>query len=121
MTFLLKKPIDNKTRKTWEGKFRVPKSHVARCPKLDTIIEEVVKKDTIDEDPETLTSSEFLLDTIGPLVTVFEELSKEEPNADLTCAAVQQALLFLGNASAHLSHVHRMNILKLLNRDVQSG
>ena len=52
---------------------------------------------------------------------MFEELSKEEPNADLTCAAVQQALLFLGNASAHLSHVHRMNILKLLNRDVQSG
>ena len=53
------------------------------------------------------------------LVAAFEELSKEEPDADFICAAVQQALLFLGNASTHLSHVHRMKIFKPLNRDVQ--
>ena len=44
LAFGLKKPIDNKTRKTWEAKFRVPECEVTRCPKLDTIIEEVVKK-----------------------------------------------------------------------------
>lgn len=92
---------------------------MTRCPKLDTIIEEVVKKVAIDDDRELSRLQNLYLDTTGPLVTVFEELSKEEPDTDLTCAAVQQALLFLGNTSAHLSHVRLTKILKRLNRDVQ--
>ena len=91
---------------------------MTRCPKLDAIIEEVVKKDTIDKDWELLHLQNFFLDTTGPLVAAFKELSKEEPDADLTCASVQQALLFLGNASAKLSHVRRTKILKRLNHDV---
>ena len=94
-------------------------SEMTRCLKLDIIIEEVVKKDTIDEDRELSCLQNFFLDTTGPLVAVFEELNKEEPDTDLTCAAVQQALLFWGNASTHLSHVHRMKILKRLNQDDQ--
>ena len=88
---------------------------MTRCPKLDTIIEEVVKKDAIDEDRELSRLQNFFLDTVGPLVAAFKELGKEEPDADLTCTAIQQALLFLGNASAHLSHVRRTKILKRLN------
>lgn len=64
------------------------------------------KKDAI-MDKELFWLQNFYLDTVGPLVA-FEELSKEEP---LTCATIQQALLFLGNASTHLSHVWRMKIL----------
>ena len=120
LAFGLRKPVDNKTRKTWESKFRVPECDTTRCPKLDTIIEDVVKKDAIDEDKELSRLQNFFLDAVGPLVAAFEELGKEEPDADRTCAAVQQALLFLGNASTHLSHVRRTKILKRLNRDVQS-
>ena len=61
---------------------------MTRCPKLDAIIEEVIKKDTIDENRELSRLQNFFLDTTGPLVTAFEELGKEESNADLTCAAV---------------------------------
>lgn len=89
-------------------------------PKLNAIIEEKVKKDTIDEDKELSRLRSFFLDAAGPLVAAFEELLKEEPDADRTCAAIQQALLFLGSASTHLSHVRRTKILKHLNRDIQS-
>ena len=43
---------------------------MTRCPKLDTIIKEVVKKDIIDEDWELLRLQNFFLDTTGPLVTL---------------------------------------------------
>lgn len=104
--------MDNKTRKTWESKFQVPECEVTKCFKLDSIIKEVVKKDAVDNDKELSRLQNFFLDTVGPLMAVFEEISKEEPDADLTCAAVQQALLFLGNASAHISHVRCTKILK---------
>ena len=52
LAFRLKKPIDNKTHKTWQAKFRIPECDVTRYPKLDTIIKEVIKKYAIDEDQE---------------------------------------------------------------------
>ena len=119
LAFKLKKPIDNKTRKTWKAKFQVPESDVTRCLNLAAIIKEVVEKDAIDEDRELSHFQNFFLDTTRPLVAAFEELSKEEPDTDLTCAAIQQALLFLGNVSAHLSYVRCTKILKHLNQDIQ--
>ena len=79
------------------------------------IIKEVVKKDAIDEDRELSRLQNFFLYTVRPLVAGFEELGKDEPDADLTCAAIQQALLFLGNDSAHSSHVRRTKIPRCLN------
>jgi len=61
-----------------------------------------------------------MLDATRPLVAAFEELSSEEPDADHVSVAVQQALLFLGNTSAHFSQLRRSKILKKLNPDVQS-
>ena len=52
-------------------------------------------------------------------MAAFEELSKDDPDADLVGAAMQQALPFLGNANAHVSHVHRTKILNQLNRNVK--
>ena len=103
LAFALKKPADNKTRKTWETKFKVPESDATRCPKLDTIIEGVVRKDSLYEDRELSRLQNFMLDTAGPLVAAFEELGKDELDPDRVSAAIQQALLFLGNASAHSS------------------
>ena len=80
LAFALKKPADNKTRKTWETKFKVPESDATRCPKLDTIIEGVVRKDSLDEDRELSRLQNFMLDTAGPLVAAFEELGKDEPD-----------------------------------------
>ena len=74
-----------------------------RCPKLDTIIKGVVKKHAIDESRESARLQNFFLDTVGHMVTAIEEFGKEEPDAHLTCAAIQQAVLFLRNTSAHLA------------------
>ena len=120
LAFALKKPADNKTRKTWETKFKVPESDATRCPKLDTIIEGVVRKDSLDEDRELSRLQNFMLDTAGPLVATFEELGKDEPDPDRVSVAIQQALLFLGNASAHFSQIRHTKILKRLNPEVQS-
>ena len=116
LAFTLKKPADNKTRKTWETKF---KSDATRCPKLDTIIEGVVRKDSLDEDRELSYLQNFMLDTAGPLVAAFEELGKDELDPDRISAAIQHALLFLGNASARFSHICCTKI-KWFNPKVQS-
>ena len=78
-----------------------------RCPKLDSLIEDVIKKDAVDEDSQLSRLQNFYLDTVGPLVAAFEELGKDDPDPDLVGAAMQQALLFLGNANTHVSHVQR--------------
>ena len=48
LAFGLRKSMDNKTRKMWESKFQVPECDTTRRPKLDTTIEDMVKKDAID-------------------------------------------------------------------------
>jgi len=52
LAFRLRKLVNNKTHKMWEARFQVPECDATRCPKLDTIIEDVVKKDAVDEDKE---------------------------------------------------------------------
>ena len=120
LAFVLKNPADNKTRKTWEMKFKVPESDTTRCPKLDSIIEGAVKRDSLDEDQKLSRLQNFMLDTMGPLVAALEELRKDEPDPDRISGAIQQALLFLGNASAHFSQIRHTKILKRLNPEVQS-
>ena len=104
--------MDNKTSKTWETKFKVPESNATRCPKLNTIIAGVVRKDSLDEDRELSRLQNFMLDTGSPLVAAFEELRKDEPDPDCVSATIQQALLFLDNASAHFSQIQCTKILK---------
>ena len=96
LAFGLKKPTDNKTHKTWEFKFWIPKCEVTSCPKLNTIIKEVVKKDAVDDDRELSRLQNFFLDTVGPLVAAFEELSKEKPDADLTLPSYNKPYCFWG-------------------------
>ena len=43
---------DNKTRKALEAKSKVPECDAVRCPKLDTVVEGVLKKVALDEDRE---------------------------------------------------------------------
>ena len=89
LAFVLKKPA-NKTCKTWETKFKVPESDATRCPKLNTIIEGVVRKDSLDKDWELSRLQNFMLDTAGPLVAAFEELGKDKPDPDCISATIQQ-------------------------------
>ena len=111
------KTADNKIRKTWETKFKVSESDATRCPKLDTIIKGVVRKDSFDEGRKLLRLQNFMLDTAGPFVAAFEELGKDELDPDHVSAVIQHALLFLGNASVHFSQIRRT---KILNPEVQS-
>jgi len=101
LAFKLKKPVENKPHKEWEERFQVPECDATRCPKLDSIIEDVVKKDAVDENSQLSRLQNFYL---RPLVAAFEELRKDEPDADLVGIAVQQALLFY-NANTHVSQV----------------
>ena len=87
----------------WETKFKVPESDATRYPKLDRIIEGVVNRDLLDKDRELLCLQNLMVDTTGSLVAAFKELGKDERDPNHFSAAIQQALLFLGNASAHFS------------------
>lgn len=57
-----------------------------------------------------------MLDATGPLVYILEQLtSNEEADADAITLAIQQALRFLGNTSAHMSVERRTEALAKLN------
>ena len=118
--FALKKPAENKVWVSWENRFDMPDCDIICCPKLDSIVENVLKKEAVDEDSQWSLLQNLMLDAIHPLVVVFEELSSEEPDVDRMSTAIQQALLFLGNTRAHFSQLRRAKILKKLNPDVQS-
>ena len=120
LAFMVKKPTDNKARKAWETKFRLLGCDAIRCQKVNTIVEGVVKKEAIDEDQELSCFQNFVLDTVGLLVSAFEKLGKEEPDSDHVAVTIRQALLFLDNANAYFSQVHCAKILKRLNPEVQS-
>ena len=94
LAFALKKPMDNKTHKIWETKFKVLESNTIRCHKLDTIIEGA---DSLDKNRELSRLQNFMLDTACPLVAAFKELRKDEPVSDRVSTAIHQALLFLCN------------------------
>ena len=83
-------------------------------------MESILKKEAMDKDSQWLRLQNFMLDATKPLVAAFEELSAEQPDGDHVSAAVQQALLFLGNASAHFNQLRRAKIVKKLNPDVES-
>lgn len=62
-----------------------------------------------------------MLKITRPLVSTIEELlRKDETDPDCVSAAMQQALLFLGNASVHFSQVRSAKVLKWLNPAVQN-
>ena len=49
----LTKPVDNKTRKTWETKFQSPpENNITRFLKLDIFIKGVIKRNLLDKDQE---------------------------------------------------------------------
>ena len=60
-----------------------------RCPKLDTIIEGVVKRDSLDKHHEMSCLQNFMLDTAGPLIAVFEEFGKDKLDLDHVSAMIQ--------------------------------
>ena len=78
-------------------KIQSSRSNAARIPKLDTIIEGVVKKDSLDDDKELSRLQNFMhdlvLDTASPLEATFKELGKDEPDPDSVSTMIQQATL----------------------------
>jgi len=114
VTFALKKPVENKTLVAWESRLDAPHCDITRCPKLDPIVEAVLRN---GRGQPVVTTTEFY---VGCNASTSDCLRGEEPDADRMSAAVQQALLFLGNTSAHFSQLRRSKNLKKLNPDAQS-
>ena len=102
--FCRARSADNKTRRTWVEHFSVPEGDETRCPKLDSILKNELPKDAVELDRKLSRLQNFMLETAGPLVAAMKELTVlEKPDLDVVLAAIQQALMFLGNASAHFN------------------
>ena len=64
----------------------------------------------------------FSLDAAGPLVMALEEATRDDGihDMDLITSCIQQALLSLGNTSAHFSHERRVKALSSFNPDLKT-
>ena len=61
----------------------------------------------------------FLLDALGPMVWLHEQMLSEG-EVDLTKAkeAVEASIALLGNATAYFSMEHRKSVMKHMNKDL---
>ena len=100
--FCRSRPVDNKTRREWLGKFATPEGDEIRCPKIDTVIKAQLPKECVEADRKLSKLQNFSLDAAGPLVMALEEATRDDGihDMDLITNCIQQALLSLGNASA---------------------
>ena len=119
LAFCRARPTDNKTR-TWVERFSVPERDETRCPKLDSIVKNELQKDVVELDRKLSHLQNFVLDAAAPLVAVMEELTVfEKPDPEVVLSAIQQLLMFLGNASTHFNLEQRSKALSWLNPDLK--
>ena len=111
--FCRARPTDNKTRRTWVECFSVLEGDETRCPKLESILKNELPNDAVELDRKFCLQN-FVLDIVGPLMIL------EKPDLDVVLSAIQQALMFLGNASAHFNMERRSKALSWLNLDLKS-
>ena len=101
LAFCRARPTDNKTRRTWVERFSLPEGNETRCPKLDSILKNELPKDAVELYRKLSHLQNFVFDAAGPLVAATEELTVlEKPDLEVALSTIQQALMFLGNASA---------------------
>ena len=78
-------------------------------------------KDAVELDRKLSRLQNFVLDAAGSLVAAMEELTVlDKPDPEVVLSAIQQALMFVGNASAHLNLERRSKALSHLNLDLKS-
>ena len=86
-----------------------------KCPTLDPVISANLPKDTIRIDNRAKQLQEYWLDAATPLIAAFENIQEDKADLQDATKAMQEALVFLGNASQHHAVHRRQAILQQLN------
>ena len=118
--FNLPRPVENKTRKSWLLEFGLAEGNETKCPKMDTIVKNELSKDALEANRKLSRLQNFMLDTAGPLIDVYENMSGENPDPERVMQAIQVSLRILGNTSAHFSQERRVKAIGRLNTDLKS-
>ena len=101
------KGIPNATRKQWKERYGDPRCSATRVPKLDKIVKDRMKPDSIKLDKTLARIQALTLDVVGPLTTVVDEGEAGTLTAEKALAATRLALKFAGNASIQTSRERR--------------
>ena len=109
------KRMNAKGQAKWIEKQGVPDFLWTKCPTLDPVISANVSKDAIRSDNREKKLQEYWLDAATPLIAAPENVQEDRANLQDTTKAMQEALVYLGNASQHHTVHRRQAILQQLN------
>jgi len=111
--------VENKTRKSWLLEFGLAEGNETKCQKMDTIVKNKLPKDApVEADRKLSRLQNFVLDTAGPLIDAYENMSGENPDPE---RVMQVSLRMLGNTSVHFSQERRVKArIGRLNTDLKS-
>ena len=97
----------------------MPACDATKCPRLDATIKAQASKACKDGDKSLARLQTLLLDAVGPLTSLLEQGQKGRLTPKAAADAATQALRFLENASAAISHERRKRVADCLNRDLR--
>ncbi len=122
--------IPNAERRKIRAQFPHSGMPQTRCPKLDPVFKSASgKAETKTVDAELSKIQAFVLDPIGPLLQLLEQLQQAEGGAEddteneisLEEAAhtLQEAIRLIGNTSVQISTIRRKKVLSALNPEIK--
>ena len=112
--------MTNSDRRKRVEKFGVPECDAVRCPKLDPVLKSTLPKEAIKADGYLSRLQQLWLDAVAPLTAVIENAEAGELSVDGAVAAVQSALVLMGNAHQKMAQERRKKILLQLNPALKS-
>ena len=107
--------LSNPDRRKRVDRFGVPECNHTRCPKLDAVLKTTLPKDAIKADSYLSRLQQFWLDAVAPLTTVLENAEAGILTTESATAAVQSALVLMGNANQHMAQERRKRVLMNVN------
>ena len=106
----------NSVQRQWRECFGHPSSDFTMAPFMDKLVKGRLLAGTKSRGRQLSKGQALFLDATGPLVHVLEEAVRGTLTMESSVAACQQALRFLGNASAHINREHRRNATLDMNK-----
>lgn len=101
----------NMVRQKFRNRFGGPCTATTACPNLDKLLKGNLSALTKLRDKQLAKTQALLLDAIGRIVFLLEELEKGSLHQKPPRMATQTALRFLGNASCHTSSERKKSVL----------
>ena len=108
-------PPDSKGAKLFKIGERIVKFLATACPTLDKVIKGRLPAATKSRDRQLAKQQALMLDAVGPITHILEEVVKGQLTHKCAIEATQTALRLLGNASVHSCYERRKNDLQSMN------